>query len=208
MRNCLTCRQLQFEHAGVGCLFKGMLIIANNNAPFPQRLPRDLPNLRHRRVAMQCDETELKWSFFVIYNLPQSQNQLCTNSLAENSWKNEPVLRKIFSGHVKKIIHLRINSELMIIKRRLWELENSIGIKAKIKEKGCQACELNDNVAKSSIVYKFSYPQNWKGWYQSLCGNVKDLDRSRQCWVEKSRRPMKLSLPHPKTSLQPGNLDR
>lgn len=102
MRNCLMCRQLQFEHAGVGCLFKGMLIIANNNVPFPQRLPRGLPNLRHRRVAMQCDETQLKWSFFVIYNLPQSQNQLCTNSLAENSWKNEPVLRKnLFRSHQK-----------------------------------------------------------------------------------------------------------
>lgn len=101
MRNCLTCRQLWFERAGVGCLFKGMLIIANNNAPFPQRLLRDLQNFRHRRVTMQSDETLLKWSFFVIYNLPQSQSQLCTNSL-ENSWKNEPVLRKIFSGHVKK----------------------------------------------------------------------------------------------------------
>lgn len=102
MRNSLTCRQLQFEHAGVGCLFKGMLIIANNNTPFPQRLSRDLPNLRRRRVTMQSDETLLKWSFFVIYNLPQSQSQLCTNSLAENSWKYELVLRNIFSGHIKK----------------------------------------------------------------------------------------------------------
>lgn len=73
--------------------------------------------------------------------------------------------------------------------------KNSIGIKVEIKEKGHQACELNDNVVKIPVVYKFSFPQSWQGWYQSSCGNVKDLARSRQCWVEESRRPTRLGLP-------------